>query len=127
MRLAPILWLTLIGSTLMLGFGLLLDYLADAHTEAVIEASKRGAPPPGMLPLVAVCLGALLIMLVIIVLSLRWIWRPQTLRALASMGYEVCPRCGYWLRGLPEGEDRCPECGAKREPMPEAGDRADPD
>jgi len=31
----------------------------------------------------------------------------------------VCPRCGYWLRGLPEDEDCCPECGAKRQPMPE--------
>ncbi|UCD76602.1 MAG: hypothetical protein JSV91_06690 [Phycisphaerales bacterium] len=39
-------------------------------------------------------------------------------RALREMGYEVCVRCGYWLRGLGDADDRCPECGSKRQAMP---------
>jgi predicted RNA-binding Zn-ribbon protein involved in translation (DUF1610 family) len=38
-------------------------------------------------------------------------------RALRQEGYEVCVRCGYWLRDLTEREKRCPVCGAERQPM----------
>ncbi|UCD76601.1 MAG: hypothetical protein JSV91_06685 [Phycisphaerales bacterium] len=34
---------------------------------------------------------------------------------LRDMGYEICVRCGYWLRGLGDDLTRCPECGAKQE------------
>ena len=40
--------------------------------------------------------------------------RPYVFMALQSMGYEVCGRCGYRLRGLGEGATRCPECGEER-------------
>jgi hypothetical protein len=39
--------------------------------------------------------------------------RPMRL-ALREMGYDICPRCGYWLKGLPTTEARCPECGEGR-------------
>ncbi|MDY7110095.1 MAG: hypothetical protein SYC29_15800 [Planctomycetota bacterium] len=52
---------------------------------------------------------------------------PACWRALRERGFEVCLNCGYWLRGLPEDEDRCPECGAKRAPMPGAGERTEQD
>jgi DNA-directed RNA polymerase subunit RPC12/RpoP len=48
-------------------------------------------------------------------LYIRWAWRSQILLALHSLGYEVCGRCGYSLRGLDEDSTHCPECGAKRE------------
>lgn len=34
--------------------------------------------------------------------------------ALREFGHEVCLRCGYSLRGLPDTTDRCPECGLQR-------------
>ena len=41
--------------------------------------------------------------------------RREFRQAMSELGYELCPGCGYWLRGLPDDTDRCPECGAKRE------------
>ena len=38
-------------------------------------------------------------------------------RLLRKEGYEVCIRCGYWLRDLTDRETRCPVCGAQRQPM----------
>jgi DNA-directed RNA polymerase subunit RPC12/RpoP len=38
-------------------------------------------------------------------------------RALRQEGYEVCVRCGDWLRDLTDREKRCPLCGAERQPM----------
>ncbi len=35
-------------------------------------------------------------------------------RALCELGYHVCVRCGYWLRGLDESITQCPECGTGR-------------
>ena len=40
---------------------------------------------------------------------------PCVYRALRYHGYEVCARCGYWLRGLGNDILRCPECGTLRE------------
>ena len=48
---------------------------------------------------------------------------PCVFRATRQIGYDVCPRCGYWLRGLNDETGSCPECGAEREPMPKG--RAD--
>ncbi|MDY7109077.1 MAG: zinc ribbon domain-containing protein [Planctomycetota bacterium] len=47
----------------------------------------------------------------------RWRFAPCVWRALRARGHEVCPNCGYWLRDLPDDEDRCPECGALRQTM----------
>jgi hypothetical protein len=43
--------------------------------------------------------------------------RGRTCSALRGLGYDVCVRCGYWLRGLGDDVKHCPECGAEREPM----------
>ena len=49
-----------------------------------------------------------------------WVWRniygPHLRRAMRDVGWVVCIKCGYSLRGL-EDVKRCPECGAQREPM----------
>jgi ssDNA-binding Zn-finger/Zn-ribbon topoisomerase 1 len=49
----------------------------------------------------------------------RYRFAPLVYRALRRHGYDVCPKCGYWLKGL-EAETRCPECGARRQPLPRA-------
>jgi hypothetical protein len=41
----------------------------------------------------------------------RWPWMA---RALAAVGYEVCPTCGFDLSSLPHDEPCCPECGGER-------------
>lgn len=39
-----------------------------------------------------------------------WVFaRPTVFRALREAFVNVCPKCGYDLRG--QSEDRCPECG----------------
>jgi hypothetical protein len=47
----------------------------------------------------------------------RWRFAPCVHRATRQHGYEVCVRCGYWLRGLGPDVRRCPECGERREPI----------
>ena len=44
----------------------------------------------------------------------RWRFAPCVYQALREHGFDVCSRCGYWLRDLPEDETRCPECGGER-------------
>ena len=44
-------------------------------------------------------------------------WRSQRRQLRAAMrrhGFDLCTRCGYWLKGLGEEQTRCPECGAPR-------------
>jgi hypothetical protein len=55
--------------------------------------------------------------LMLLIFSLVYV-RPMR-RALREMGYDVCVRCGYWLRGLDNTVVQCPECGAAREGLPE--------
>ncbi len=59
-------------------------------------------------------------------LSVSWIliallgriqWKPRVNNALRELGYEVCRRCGYWLRDLSDTVQRCPECGHTREEL----------
>jgi hypothetical protein len=45
----------------------------------------------------------------------RYRFAPLVYRATHRRGFDVCLKCGYWLRALPQGE-RCPECGAERGP-----------
>jgi hypothetical protein len=54
---------------------------------------------------------------------LRAVFPPFVRRAARQQGYDVCVRCGYWLRGLGNEVRQCPECGAKREPMLANGDK----
>ncbi len=36
---------------------------------------------------------------------------PCIHRATRQHGHDVCPKCGYWLKGLGAEIHRCPECG----------------
>ena len=52
----------------------------------------------------------------VILAGLRWLFaRRATFAALREMGYDVCLKCGYWLRSLGDEVKRCPECGWRRE------------
>lgn len=51
-------------------------------------------------------------------LSERHGYAPLVRLAARQHGYDVCLKCGYWLRGLGETIERCPECGTIREPNP---------
>jgi hypothetical protein len=41
-------------------------------------------------------------------------------RATRQQGYDVCAKCGYWLKGLSDDINRCPECGMAREAVPKS-------
>jgi hypothetical protein len=51
----------------------------------------------------------------------RYRFAPCVYRATRQLGYDVCGKCGYWLKGLNADITRCPECGAEREPLPDSG------
>jgi len=44
----------------------------------------------------------------------RYRFAPCVYRATRRHGYDVCAKCGYWLRGLGDDIKRCPECGCAR-------------
>jgi len=48
----------------------------------------------------------------------RYRFAPCVYRATRRQGYDVCGKCGYWLKGLSDEIKRCPECGAAREALP---------
>lgn len=65
------------------------------------------------------CIPALL-------LPLSWIWmsiaygiflRSEHYHRIRLQGFDICIKCGYWLRGLDESTKKCPECGSQREPI----------
>lgn len=70
---------------------------------------------------------AILVFCVAQIVTTLWVCRniygPHLRRAMRDVGWEVCIKCGYSLRGLEEVK-RCPECGAKREPMAESSTEA---
>jgi ssDNA-binding Zn-finger/Zn-ribbon topoisomerase 1 len=49
--------------------------------------------------------------------SVRWRMRPFLHAALRRYGYELCPKCAYWMQGLNQRFTHCPECGADRLPL----------
>ena len=43
------------------------------------------------------------------------IHRKEIILAMVRRGFDLCHRCGYWLKGLGTDTKQCPECGAARE------------
>ena len=64
-----------------------------------------------LLSLVGACV---VVAFVITAISWRRRYAPVTWMALREFGVDVCPHCGYWLRGLSDDATHCPECGEKR-------------
>lgn len=74
--------------------------------------------------------GVGLFVLLLVFAPTLWIWgcllyglvsRPEHYHRIRLEGFDVCLKCGYWLRGLGDEITNCPECGAEREPKPRAG------
>ena len=86
--------------------------------------------PPAVMAVVAVTMlfstfftGWPILLLIAVQMTVTWIlfalvgrisWKPRVHSALGELGYDVCRRCGYWLRGLTDAEHRCPECGQEK-------------
>ena len=105
-----------------------------AKSEEMLSGHKILRPKQRILPFVMIAFGwvplvvlgmrprGLEVLLIFATLALvGWIfvawmtsstWRPFVLRALHDLGYPVCVKCGYLLRGLGDVMQRCPECGA---------------
>lgn len=48
----------------------------------------------------------------------RWRYAPLVYAQLREAGFDVCTKCGYWLRDLDETISQCPECGCVRPETP---------
>jgi ssDNA-binding Zn-finger/Zn-ribbon topoisomerase 1 len=46
----------------------------------------------------------------------RFRFAPCIYAELRTRGFDVCPKCGYWLRDLDATVVQCPECGCVRTP-----------
>ncbi|MHC5022559.1 MAG: hypothetical protein ACYTGG_01430 [Planctomycetota bacterium] len=61
---------------------------------------------------------ALAVYMVLLIVAVAFLQRyrfgPSVRRAVRELGYDICLRCGYWLKGLDESIEMCPECGARR-------------
>lgn len=44
----------------------------------------------------------------------KYNYAPHVYAELRNRGFDVCARCGYWLKGLANDFPTCPECGAAR-------------
>ena len=44
----------------------------------------------------------------------RYRFAPCVYAELRGRHFDVCMRCGYWLKGLDDDVAQCPECGATR-------------
>ncbi len=89
----------------LLGGGLLLSY--------VVLPGFRSARY-GWLILGALCVVVAVTARLAARRAVWWVYRKEIRLAMQRLGFELCVDCGYWLKGLPEGELLCPECGAER-------------
>ncbi|MGD8454515.1 MAG: hypothetical protein PVJ57_22090 [Phycisphaerae bacterium] len=103
-------------------------------TVALLNAADLGGRAAGALGiggiLYKVCrAGSLLLVLISAVIIIRAVlgrcrFAPYIYEAIRRQGYDVCTKCGYWLKGLHDDVDRCPECGAERPPPLDASPQA---
>jgi hypothetical protein len=68
--------------------------------------------------IVGVLCGAVFLGFVGTMVFWRRVYAPATWASLRDIDFDVCPHCGYWLRGLSLEMGQCPECGAARTPLP---------
>lgn len=98
-RIAIILFATPLALAYFVAFIWWVNYLSSFSTPWWLLASLPAAAVPP----------------IIVFIIMRHRLKKHLLQALRHHGYELCPKCGYWLRGLDGRVKNCPECGAKRE------------
>jgi hypothetical protein len=97
---------------MVLSLGVLL-----AIVMATLWTGRFGWSPTNHLPLIAFA-AALFAGYVARLTIYAPIRARNTFDVLRQRGFEVCPECGYFLRGLDPSVQRCPECGREREDLP---------
>ena len=57
---------------------------------------------------------------------MRFFHRKEIRAEMSARGFELCPTCGYWLKGLGADSSHCPECGTQtRYPREAASERSE--
>ncbi len=74
---------------------------------AIVTCFRAAAPL--VLALVCFVIGGMILQ--------RLRFAPCVHQVTRDFGFEVCVKCGYWLKGLTPDIRRCPECGVRRQPM----------
>ena len=106
-------WNFLLYLTLPCGYLVLLTVVRDLAGEAALAMGIDGL---GYRLVRAAAIVAWTIACFVMggVVFQRWRFAPLVWEVTRRHGHDVCGRCGYWLRDLPDDVQRCPECGAAR-------------
>jgi hypothetical protein len=54
-------------------------------------------------------------LLALLICMRRWRYAPYVYDELRDRGFDVCLKCGYWLKDLDNTVKNCPECGKERD------------
>ncbi len=72
----------------------------------------------GIPTLILVALVFLIYMFMLSQILKRFWYAPFVYNELRNRGFDVCDKCGYWLRDLDRSIAQCPECGRQCDAMP---------
>lgn len=100
--------MTLIALVFGLAIGWLLGSVLDAWLPSDVVGWRR------LLPVLAIAIPVMLLVWLAFAMMNRLLLERHMRSAMRDIGYELCPTCGYWLRGLDPATTQCPECGAAR-------------
>jgi len=114
-------WNLLLYLTLPIAYIILLVPVRDLAGQAAVVIGISGIGHRIVRVMAMIGLTLVLFVLGGVVFQ-RYRFAPLVYEAVRRSGYDVCHKCGYWLRDLKEDSTRCPECGTTRRPMPTISD-----
>ena len=114
-------WNFIIYLSLPAGY-LVMLYAARCAVDVIVGGMM--GPAPRLLRIATLVVVPVLCFIVGGAVLQRWRFAPCVYQATRNLGFDLCLKCGYWLRGLDAEVRQCPECGAPREGMPERSDDA---
>lgn len=104
---------------LLIGFAIAIPILLLPR----LSSNSLLIPYLNSIPFYLLFIGALTYGLSITIVLKRFRYAPCIYAELRARGYDVCPKCGYWLRDLDQSITKCPECAHLRDAIPPAQPR----
>jgi len=83
--------------------------------ESAWRAFKRGVGQPAWWHWVIAGLLIVIVLYATLLLLQRWRFAPLARRVVREQGFNICLKCGRWLKDSPRDATTCPRCGAPME------------